>query len=154
MSVSPAPSQAGIALVESLVAVTLLSTALVATLATLAQAIAAEREAARHGVALRHATSLADQLRHLVRADGTPLQAVADPSSAAECGAFPADCSLERLAVDRLLAWHTATLADLPDSGEARIGVLATSPPAYEVLITWPSRGRDSRAQLRLAIEP
>lgn len=154
MPLSAAPRQAGIALLESLVAVTLLSTALVSAVATLAQAIAAERESARHSLALRHATSLADQLRRLVRADGAPLQAVADPSSAPACAAFPTDCSLELLARDRLAAWRAAVLADLPAGGDTRVAVLAVSPPAYEILIGWPSRDDDAPARLRLGIEP
>lgn len=154
MSLIAAPRQAGIALLESLVAVTLLSTALTSAVAALAQAIAAEREAARYGVALRHAASLADPLRRLVRGDGAPLQAIADPAAVVECPAFPTDCSLEHLAGDWLAAWHAAALADLPVGADAQVRVLAVSPPAYEVLMTWPSRNDDAPARLRLGIEP
>ena len=146
--------QAGVMLVESLVAITLLAAALGGSAVLLVQALQLERQAASRTAAVRQVTSLAELLRGLVREDGSPLQAVANPAAAAECHRSARDCIVEVMGARRIDEWRTTTLASLPADSLAQVEVSSISPPVYLVTIAWPGKEPAEDTQVLLAIEP
>lgn len=146
--------QRGAMLVESLVAVTLLSAALSGSALLLVQALRHERSAAERTVALRQAATLADDLRALRRRDGRPLQSISEPQVAIDCPVEASDCLLEEMARERLHAWRLATISALPEGATAVVEWLAAPAPAYVVAITWPSFGVASGSTVQLPVEP
>ena len=144
----------GFALLETLVALTLLSSSLAATGILLIQAMQQEREAASRTAAVRLASSLADQLRSLRRSDGRPLQAVTDPAELPACNSAPGDCQLELTAAQALAAWRTSVVASLPEGSTSRLVLLDADAPSYLIQVEWPSPGAVDPSVLRLAVEP
>jgi hypothetical protein len=141
-------------LVESLVAVTLLAAALGGSTLLLVQALRFERDTAARTAAVRHAASLADLLRGLVRDDGSALQAVADPGAPPACPVAAGDCGVELVARERIAEWRALTLRNLPADSSAEVELLAPAPPTYLVTIAWPGSGPEAESRLRLAVEP
>jgi type IV pilus modification protein PilV len=146
-------AQAGVMLVESLVALTILTLSLGAAAALLVQALRNEREAACRTAALRLAATLAEDLRSLRRHDGLALQAVSNPGDAHHCEADPGDCLVELAAIERLAEWYAAAQAGLPEGSEARVEVHDNASPSYLITLGWPGFGEAGRSALRLAVE-
>lgn len=149
-----ASGSAGMALVESLVAITLLGVALAGSAALLVRAIAGEREAALRSTALRQANSLADPLRQWLRGHGEPLAAVIEPDAVADCAPPPGACTLEQWVAARIVEWRERALAELPAASSAGVELLQASPPSYRVTLAWPGSEADSFARVELAVEP
>lgn len=144
----------GFALVESLVAITLLSAGLAGSAALLVQALRQQRAATYRAIALRQAASLADALRVLRRVDGRPLQAVTSPDAIPTCASAPDDCMLEHSARRQVDEWQAAATALLPTGSTAQVALLPLSATAYLVRLTWPAPGESATASLQLAVEP
>jgi type IV pilus modification protein PilV len=144
----------GIALVEALVAVTLLSASLSATAALLVQALRYEREGACRTAAVRLASSLADELRTLRRRDGLALQAVAMGADGSSCSGDADDCAVEHAAATRLGNWRDEVAASLPIGSASQVEVLDSTAPAYLIRISWPMPGANEDSRLQLAVEP
>ena len=144
----------GFALIESLVAITLLSAGLAGSAALLVQTLRQQHAATYRAIALRQAVSLADALRVLRRADGRPLQAVTSPGAMPACAPAPDDCMLERSARRQIDDWQAATAALLPTGSMAQVTLLPISPIAYLVRLTWRVPGESAAAALQLVVEP
>lgn len=142
------------ALVEALVALTLLSVALAGSAVLAIQAVRHERMAADRGEALRHAASLADALRALARSDQLPLQAVTSPDAEPACPVDPADCVREGLARSQLHDWQRSIQQDLPAGCIASVGWLPAPAQAYLVRLDWPAAGSGQEARLQLVTGP
>jgi len=145
--------QGGVVLVESLVATTLLAVGLAGGAVLLVQAIASEREAAVRSSALRHADSLADDLRRLLR--GHPVVvASTGPAAVPDCPASGGTCTLDEWVAWRLDAWRREARADLPAGASATVEIMQPSPPAYRITLSWPGGGPDAWSRVELAVEP
>ena len=151
---TPARAQSAFALIEALVALVLLSVALGGGAALLVQAVRAERVAGERNRAVRHVQSLADTLRALRRADGRPLQAIAEPGPPPTCAADASDCVLDALAAARLDAWRNLVGADMPMGTTAEVGWMPEPAAAYVVALTWPAPGHDADPAVRLTVQP
>jgi len=142
----------GMALVESLVAITLLGIGLGGSAALLVQAIGNEREATLRAMALRHANSLADELRAVLRDHGLPI-ALAEVT-AAGCPGPDGTCTLDQWIAWRVADWQRAALADLPEGSVAVVELLDASSPAYRVTLSWPGSDAMSPTRVELVVEP
>lgn len=144
----------GMALVESLVAITLLGVGLGGSAVLLVQAIGNEREAALRTTALRHVNSLADELRAVLRDRSLPVAVALAPGTAADCPGTDGTCTLDQWIAWRVTDWRRAALADLPDGTSAAVDLLDASPPAYRVTLSWPGRDAMSPDRVELVVEP
>ncbi len=142
----------GMALVESLVAITLLGVGLGGSAALLIQAIGNEREATLRAMALRHANSLADELRAVLRERSLPI-AVAQ-AAGPDCAGPDGTCTPDEWIAWRMADWQRAALADLPDGTTAAVDLLDASRPAYRLTLSWPGRDAMSPTQVELVVEP
>jgi Tfp pilus assembly protein PilV len=145
---------AGIALVESLVAITLLGIGLGGSAVLLIQAIGNEREATRRAMALRHANSLADELRAVLRDRGLPVEVTVAPGSVNDCAGAGVDCTPDQWVTWRVAEWQRAALADLPEGTTAAVDLLDASRPAYRVTLAWPGADPASPTRVEVVVEP
>lgn len=129
----------GMALVEALVAMLLLSAGLAAAAAMLVQTIRSGREAAQRIAAVRLAETLAEDLRTLRRPDGQALGSVAGLDPAAACAGSLPSCPLEREAARRVDAWRREFADVLPAGAGARVEIANPAVPAYVIRIEWHS---------------
>lgn len=154
MPVNTVQCHAGIALVESLVAITLLGVGLGGSAALLVQAIGNEREAALRATALRHANSLADELRALLRDAGPPVEITVTPDVLRDC-AEPGDpCTPEQWIAWRVADWHRTALAALPEGGSAGVELLDGPRPSWRVILAWPGSDLAAPSRVELVVEP
>lgn len=154
MPVNSVQGHAGIALVESLVAITLLGVGLGGSAVLLVQAIGNEREAALRATALRHANSLADELRVLLRDQGLPVEVTVAQGTVPDCAAPDGTCTTEQWIAWRVADWHRTALADLPEGASADVELLDASRPSYRVVLAWPGRDPASSSRVELVVEP
>ena len=154
MPVNAASRHCGMALVESLVAITLLGVGLGGSAALLVQAIGNEREATLRTIALRHSNSLADELRALLRDGGLPIAVTFAQGAVPDCTGPDGTCTPDEWIAWRMADWQKAALADLPDGTTAAVDLLDASPPAYRVTLTWPGRDATSPPRVELVVEP
>jgi type II secretory pathway pseudopilin PulG len=143
---------AGMALVESLVAITLLGVGLGGSAALLVQAIGNEREATLRAMALRQANSLADELRAVLRDRSLPI-AVAQ-GAGPDCAGPDGTCAPDEWIAWRVADWQGAALAGLPEGTTAVVDLLDASRPAYRVTLAWPGRDPASPTRVKLVVEP
>lgn len=126
---TPRPSGArGQSLVEALIACLVLGVALAGFAGSLVEALATEREAATHSLALRHAEAAAEHLR-LLR------------------GLDPARRSLRLGELDEGL--RSGVQQELPAGARAGLGELEPASGVYRIHIDWPTRG-ENRQQVLL----
>ena len=149
-----ASSSSGFALVEALVALVLLSVALAVSAILLVQAVRHERAAGERSRALRHATSLADVLRAVRRADGQPLQAVTDPSAVPTCAQTAQDCLAESVARRQIAGWLDAVAGDMPAGADAGVSWASGPSAAYSIAVSWPAPGEGPANVVQLRVEP
>jgi len=152
--VNAASRHCGMALVESLVAITLLGVGLGGSAALLVQAIGNEREATLRTIALRHSNSLADELRALLRDGGLPIAVTFARGAVPDCTGPDGTCTLEQWIAWRVADWQRTALADLPEGTVAGVDLLDTPRPSYRVTLTWPGRDAASPTRVELVVEP
>lgn len=145
---------AGIALVESLVAITLLGVGLGGSAVLLVQAIGNEREATRRATALRHANSLADELRAALRDRDLPAGVAVTQEAVPDCAGTDISCTPEQWISWRVADWRRSALADLPEGAAAAIDLLDASRPAYRLTLAWPGRDPASPTRVEMVVEP
>jgi prepilin-type N-terminal cleavage/methylation domain-containing protein len=109
----------GFTLIEVLVALALMLAGLAGGCLLLLQSVQYERESSNRRAAIRHAASLAEELRALDRGDGRPL---------------PAD-------TPAIAAWTASVQATMPAGSAARVNVEREHPAGYRIEIEWPVAG-------------
>jgi type IV pilus modification protein PilV len=144
----------GFALIEALVALTLLSACLSVTAGLLVQALRQEREAGYRSAATRLAESLADELRLLQRDDGQALLAITNAAQPPPCGGDIRTCAIEMAAAQALETWRERVSASLPQGSWSQVELLDAAAPSYLIEIGWPSLGATGQSSLHLAVEP
>jgi Tfp pilus assembly protein PilV len=149
-----AKRHAGTALIESLVAITLLGVGLGGSAVLLVQAIGNEREATLRATALRHANSLADELRAVLRDHSLPVAVTPAQGTAAGCPGPDGSCTQDQWIAWRVAEWRGAALTDLPAGSAAVVDLLDASRPAYRVTLSWPGRDAMSPTRVELVVEP
>ena len=142
--------QSGLSLVETLVALVVLSVGLLGVAALQVQGMSAGQTANFR----THAANLAADMAERIRSNPRGLTAYAGPASDNRCAAEAAealDCTPEQMAAHDLFLWERAIRASLPD-GDGRIQVDAGSVPSgYRVEVTW-TEPRHGQLRHRLSI--
>ncbi len=144
----------GFTLIESLVAMTLLSASLAVAASTLVQTLQHQRRAAEHSAALRLVSSFAEDLRGLRRPDGRALRALDPWAAPGPCPDTPVACIAEERATERLMAWRAAVAAALPEGSVATVRAPDPGLPAYDIRVEWPEAGSQAAAAIELRVMP
>lgn len=142
--------QSGLTLIETLVALVVLSVGLLGIAALQVQGMSAGRTANYRS----HAANLAADMAERIRANPLGLDAYAGPGSDNRCAASVGeslDCSPEQMAGHDLFLWDRAIRTSLPD-GDWRIQVdSASTPPGYRIEVFW-AEPRHGPLEYRLVI--
>lgn len=135
-------TQHGVSLVESLVALLVLSIGMLGIAALYVSSLRASGSALFRTQAVNFAADMADRIR------ANPAAAAAYAGAEGDNGcvtgaAVGADCSPAQLAADDLFRWRAAIATVMPDDGNAAtpqgtVGVAgATAPRTYTIQVTW-----------------
>ena len=142
--------QSGLTLIETLVALVVLSVGLLGIAALQVQGMSAGLTAGYRS----HAANLAADMAERIRSNPFGLDAYAGTGSDNGCAATAGDsldCTPQQMAAHDLFLWDRAIRASLPD-GDWRIEVDSDSaPPGYELQVTW-MEPRHGLLQYRLSI--
>ena len=142
--------QSGLTLIETLVALVVLSVGLLGIAALQVQGMTAGRTANYRSVAANLAADMAER----IRSNPLGLDAYAGPGSDNGCAATAGDsldCTPEQMAAHDLFLWERAIRTRLPD-GDWRIQVDSGSvPPGYELQVSWAEPGH-GQLEYRLTI--
>ena len=128
---------AGFTLVESLVALVVLSVGMLGVAALYIEGLRAERTSVFHTTAVNLAADIADRIR------GNRTAGAAYGAGAANnnCVNGPADCAPAALAADDVFVWQQDLLDRLP-GGIGNIVVAAGPPNSYTITVSWAEAGQ------------
>ena len=139
MSVRLAASQPGFSLIESLVALVVLSVGMVGIAALQVQGLGAGRTAQLRTLAVNLAADMADR----IRANRNGLSAYTGIGSGSDCdpgSAGGADCTPAAVAARDLAEWTQEVATALPN-GEGAVSFDATMPPSFTIQVSWDEVG-------------
>ncbi|MBF8292930.1 MAG: Prepilin-type N-terminal cleavage/methylation protein [Steroidobacteraceae bacterium] len=141
----------GFTLTEALVAIAIMVVGLAGSAALLLQTVRQERESGSRRMALRIATSMADQLRALRRPDGRAVLAITGIGAMVACAEHPPSCETERAAEWIRISWLADAAFSLPQGAAAGVGAPDPVLPEYLISIDWPAAG-GGMERLRLPV--
>ena len=127
----------GFTLIETLVALVVLSVGMMGIAAMYSQSMGAGRTAYYRTQAVTLAADLADRIRVNRLAGAGYAGAALDNNCDADGGAIPNDCSPGQLAAHDLLRWRAAVAQVLPNGVGAVAFNPVTLPPTYTISVTW-----------------
>ena len=130
-------SEAGFGLVESLVALVVVSVGMIGIAALYGQGLGASRTALYRTQAVNFAADMADRIRVNRRGRASYAGAAANNNCNAGGGA---DCTPPQMAAHDLLEWQTLVAAQLP-GGVGAVQFAGTTPPTYTIQVTWQEVG-------------
>ena len=137
MRTSPRKSQTGFGLVESLVALVVVSVGMIGIAALYNQGLGAGRTALYRTQAVNLAADMADRIR-VNRRGGASYGGAAANNNCDPIGA--ATCSPVQMAAHDLFVWQALVAATLP-AGAGVVAVAGTTPPTYTIRVTWTEVG-------------
>jgi len=152
----PRHAQRGFTMVETLVALVVLSIGLLGIAALYLDSLRAGRTAIYRTQAVTLTADLADRLRANRQANVAYAAAFADvPVEVASCYST-AGCAPADLAATDLARWK-ATIAQQLPGGEGQVEVTAPAaagdPAIYVITVRWTEVGQDTQAQFQLRLE-
>lgn len=141
--------QQGFGLVESLVALVVVSVGMIGIAALYGQGLGASRTALYRTQAVNLASDMADRIR-LNRQAGAAYQAA---GAGADNGCEPggATCTPGEMAAHDVWTWNAEIDQQLPDA-DGRVGFTPALPPTYTIRITWQETGVVGNGEIQLAI--
>jgi type IV pilus assembly protein PilV len=137
MRTSAGKSQSGFGLVESLVALVVVSVGMIGIAALYNQGLGAGRTALYRTQAVNLAADMADRVR-VNRRGGPSYGGAAANNNCDPAGG--ATCSPAQMAAHDLFVWQTLVADSLPD-GVGAVLVGGTTPPTYTISVTWTEVG-------------
>jgi type IV pilus assembly protein PilV len=134
---NPRKSQTGFGLVESLVALVVVSVGMIGIAALYSQGLGAGRTALFRTQAVNLAADMADRIR-VNRRGGANYGGAAANNNCDPGGG--ATCSPLQMAAHDLFVWQALVAATLP-AGAGTVTVAGTTPPTYTIRVTWTEVG-------------
>jgi type IV pilus assembly protein PilV len=129
--------QRGFGLIESLVAVVVISVGMVGIAGLYAQGLQASGTALYRTIAVHLAADMADR----IRANRLGNAAYGDAAANGNCDAGgDTDCTIAAMAAHDLLAWQAQVSAQLPD-GAGVVQHAPTTPSTYTIRVAWQEVG-------------
>lgn len=133
----PSRLQGGFTLIETMVALLVISVGMIGVAALHGQALSASGVALRRSVAVGLAADIADRIRVNRGADVAYEAAAADNNCDDPTGGGGADCTPAQMAAHDLFLWRAQIGQSLP-GGQGAIDVdTATNPTTYTVTVSW-----------------
>lgn len=131
----------GFTLIESMVALLVLSIGLIGIAALHGQALSASRTAVNRTKAINLAADMADRIRVNRTAEAAYENAAANHNCDPDSGGAATDCTPAELAEHDRWVWEDLVADSLPGgSGDVAVD-MATDPPTYTITVTWDEVG-------------
>lgn len=130
-------SQTGFGLIESLVALIVVSVGMIGIAALYGQGLGASRTALYRTQAVYLAADMADRIRVNRRGGASYGGAAADNNCDPGGGV---DCTPAQMAAHDLFVWGNQVAGQLPN-GVGAIQITGTTPPTYTISVTWQEVG-------------
>jgi type IV pilus assembly protein PilV len=128
---------AGFTLIETMVALLVLSVGMIGVAVLHGQALSASGTAIRRSLAIGLGADIADRIRVNRGAQAAYENAAADNSCDDPTGSGGVDCSPAQMAAHDLFLWQTQVAQTLP-GGQGTVAVDAgVNPPVYTVTVAW-----------------
>jgi type IV pilus assembly protein PilV len=128
--------QRGFGLVESLVALVVVSVGMIGIAALYGQGLGASRTALYRTQAVNLASDMADRIR-LNRGAGVVYSGAGADNN---CGPGGVTCTPAQMAAHDVWVWGNELAAQLP-AGVGAVGFTANTPPTYTIQVTWQEVG-------------
>lgn len=139
MRTSSKNAHAGFGLVESLVALVVISVGMIGIAALYGQGLSASRTALYRTIAVNLASDMADRIR-VNRLGGASYGGAAANNN---CGAGGGtNCTTAQMAAHDVWAWQAQVVAQLPN-GVGLVQYAGTLPPTYTISVDWQEVGGD-----------
>jgi type IV pilus assembly protein PilV len=139
MNISTGHSQSGFGLIESLVALVVISVGMIGIAALYGQGLRASGTALYRTIAVNLAADMADRIRVNRRGNAAYGGAAAD----GDCDAGgDTDCTVAAMAAHDLFEWEALVAAQLP-GGVGDVQFTGTTPPTYTISVDWTEVGND-----------
>jgi type IV pilus assembly protein PilV len=132
-------AHAGFGLVESLVALVVISVGMIGIAALYGQGLAASRTALYRTTAVNLASDMADRIR-VNRRGGSSYGAAAANNSCGPGGGI--NCTTAQMAAHDKWVWEAQVAAQLPN-GVGSVQYVGTLPPTYTISVDWQEVGVD-----------
>ncbi len=132
-------SEAGFGLVESLVALVVVSVGMIGIAALYGQGLGASRTALYRSIAVNLASDMADRIR-LNRRAGASYGAASANNNCGPGGGV--DCTIAQMAAHDKWQWERQVAAQLPN-GAGTVQHTGTLPPTYTITVDWQEVGVD-----------
>jgi type IV pilus assembly protein PilV len=129
-------NHSGFGLVESLVALVVISVGMIGIAALYGQGLGAGRTALYRTIAVNLASDMADRIRVNRRGGANYGGAAADNN----CDPGGVDCSTAEMAAHDLFVWSAQVQAQMPN-GLGAVQYLGTLPPTYTISVSWQEVG-------------
>lgn len=130
-------TQQGFGLVESLVALVVVSVGMIGIAALYGQGLSGSRTALYRTQAVNLAADMADRIRVNRRAGASYAGAGAEGT----CGAGGnTDCTIAQMAAHDVFVWQAQIAGQLP-GGVGAVQYVGTTPPTYTIAVTWQEVG-------------
>lgn len=147
------PGEHGFTLVESLVAMVVISVGMLGIAALYVEGLRAGRTSVYRTVAVDLASDMADRIRANPTArDGYDVDA-AGMGLESDCVNGPADCNPATLADDDIFWWKQSVTALLPDGEASIVAVPGPEISSYTITINWAEPGVELPLQYALAVQ-
>ena len=144
---------AGFTLVETMVALLVLSVGMIGIAALHGQSLAATRTAIFRSRAINLAGDVTDRIRLNRGAQLAYEGTAADNNCDAPTGSGGGDCTPEQMAAHDLFTWQALVAESLP-GGEGAIDVdTTTNPTTYAVAVSWDEVTEDSPVSFQVTIQ-
>jgi type IV pilus assembly protein PilV len=145
-------AQRGFGLVESLVALVVISVGMIGIAALYGQGLRASVTALNRTLAVNLASDMADRIRTNRRGEGSYNTAAAANRNCDPAHPPVKDCSPQEMANHDLWLWRTDVAAALPGPGVGTVAFAAGSPPTYTITVTWQDTGGAVSYQLAMQV--
>jgi type IV pilus assembly protein PilV len=144
-----ASRQRGFTLVESLVAMVVISVGMLGIAAMYVEGLRASRTSVYRTIAIELASDLADR----IRANATALGAYAGAGANNNCVNGGADCTPAQLAADDLFWWNAGVQTRLPGGATVVNFVNGAITDTYTIVISWSEPGVATPLQYAVAVQ-
>ena len=144
----------GISMVESLVALVIISVGMLGIAGLYLSSLQASRSANLRIQAVNLATDLGDRIRSNKRGVAKYKATSTDTGASKTCDT--ATCTPDDIAANDLYIWKTAITAALPANANGKVdytAATATAPNRCVITVTWREAGADSDSTYKLVVE-